>query len=58
MKNRQWRLMRRPQGAFQPDDFLLTENPLAPLADGEVRVALQYLSLDPTNRVWAREADS
>lgn len=58
MKNRQWRLVRRPEGAFRPEDFLLSESPLEPLAEGQVRVALKYLSLDPTNRVWAREADS
>jgi NADPH-dependent curcumin reductase CurA len=48
--NRQLVLASRPQGAVTPDNFRLVETPLAPLADGEVRVRNHYLSLDPYMR--------
>lgn len=51
--NRAWVLAARPQGAFKPDDFRWTEEPVADVADGQVRVRVIYLSLDPTNRGWA-----
>lgn len=48
--NRQWKLVSRPHGHASVDDFRLVETPLKPLADGEVRVRNQYLSLDPYMR--------
>ncbi|MBP0594707.1 NADP-dependent oxidoreductase [Paraburkholderia sp. LEh10] len=48
--NRQILLVSRPQGAASVDNFKLVETPLAPLADGEVRVRNHYLSLDPYMR--------
>src|SRR5580698_958430 len=48
--NRQILLASRPQGGVTPDNFKLVETPLAPLADGEVRVRNHYLSLDPYMR--------
>jgi NADPH-dependent curcumin reductase len=48
--NRQLVLASRPQGAVTPENFRLVETPLAPLADGEVRVRNHYLSLDPYMR--------
>jgi NADPH-dependent curcumin reductase CurA len=51
--NQQWRLVRRPQGTIQPGDFTWHEIPVRPLEEGEVLVRQLYLSLDPTNRVWA-----
>src|SRR4051795_3876939 len=48
--NRQFLLASRPQGAVTPDNFRLVETPLAPLADGEIRVRNHYLSLDPYMR--------
>ena len=52
MKNRQWILKRRPQGAPGAADLELRETPIGPLADGEILVRNLYLSLDPTNRLW------
>ena len=51
--NRCWNLAARPSGAFKPTDFAWAEEPLAPLANGQVRIRQLYLSLDPTNRGWA-----
>jgi NADPH-dependent curcumin reductase CurA len=50
----QLRLKRRPEGLFQPDDFELATETLPELAAGEFLVRVSYLSLDPTQRIWAQ----
>lgn len=57
-KNLSWVLRRRPVGQVRPGDLELVESPMAPLADGEVRVKVVYLSLDPTNRIWMSDMDA
>ena len=52
------KLARRPQGHVQREDFTITQEPLAELKDGEIRVATQYISLDPAMRGWMRDARS
>ena len=56
--NQQIILKSRPTGAVTPDNFDLTTAPLAPLADGEVRVRNHYLSLDPYMRGRMNDAKS
>ncbi|OUL89475.1 NADP-dependent oxidoreductase [Paraburkholderia hospita] len=56
--NRQILLVSRPQGAASADNFKLVETPLAPLAEGEVRVRNHYLSLDPYMRGRMSDAKS
>ena len=56
--NRQLRLAKRPDGLVDDETFLLVEEPVPELADGEALVRLVYLSIDPTNRVWIREEPS
>ncbi|CAG9240343.1 NADPH-dependent curcumin reductase [Paraburkholderia caribensis] len=56
--NRQILLVSRPQGAASADNFKLVETPLAPLADGKVRVRNHYLSLDPYMRGRMSDAKS
>ncbi len=56
--NRQWRLRSRPQGEFRKSDFEWREDPVPDLKAGQVLVRNVLLSLDPTNRIWANEADS
>ena len=56
--NRQWRLAAHPDGLIKPGDFRWHEEPLAPLRDGEVLLRVEYLSLDPTNRIWANGQES
>jgi NADPH-dependent curcumin reductase CurA len=51
-RNRQWRLARRPDGAFSPDVVELTEEAVPTPADGEALVAVTHLSMDPTIRGW------
>lgn len=55
MKNESWRLVARPSGLFKESDFQWREEEMAPLNDGEVLVRTLYISLDPTNKVWATQ---
>jgi NADPH-dependent curcumin reductase CurA len=50
--NRQLRLKTRPEGLVRREDFDVVEEPLADLTDGQARIRVLYLSMDPTNRVW------
>ena len=56
--NRQFRLAARPVGMPKATDWQLTEEPLAPLQEGDVRVRVLYLSLDPAMRGWMNEGKS
>ncbi|TCW80643.1 NADP-dependent oxidoreductase [Burkholderia sp. SRS-46] len=56
--NRQILLVSRPQRAASADNFRLVETPLAPLADGELRVRNHFLSLDPYMRGRMSDAKS
>ena len=51
--NRYWRLDRHPEGNTDFARFLsLQEEQLPPLAEGEVRIAAQWLSMDAGTRMW------
>lgn len=50
MKTREIRLASRPAGMPQAQNFALAEAELAPLAQGEVRVANRWMSVDPYMR--------
>jgi NADPH-dependent curcumin reductase CurA len=52
MKNRQWLLARRPDGAVQDSDFELVETDVPTPGEGEVLVRNTMLSCDPTQRGW------
>ena len=52
MKNRQWLLARRPQGAIQDSDFNFVETDAPTPGEGEVLVRNLMLSCDPTQRGW------
>ncbi len=52
MKNRQWLLARRPQGAIEDDDFQFVEADAPTPGEGEVLVRVLMLSCDPTQRGW------
>ena len=53
--NQQWRLAARPQGLFKESDFTWSEEQIGSPGEGQVLVRNVYLSLDPTNRVWATQ---
>jgi NADPH-dependent curcumin reductase CurA len=52
MKNRQWLLARRPNGAIKDSDFNLVETEAPIPGEGEVLVRNTMLSCDPTQRGW------
>ncbi|MBN9280567.1 MAG: NADP-dependent oxidoreductase [Hyphomicrobium sp.] len=57
--NRQVLLARRPApGLVTPDVFKVADAPLAEPGDGEVRVKIAYVSLDPAMRGWINEGRS
>jgi NADPH-dependent curcumin reductase CurA len=56
--NRKFVLVKRPVEMFTDDCFELVEEPVPEPGDGEAVVQLEYLSLDPTQRGWARDEPS
>ena len=52
MKNRQWLLARRPQGAILDSDFNYVETDIPTPGENEVLVRNLVLSCDPTQRGW------
>lgn len=54
--NRQWILARRPVGDIQDGDLIFREDPVPKARKGEVVVKTEWLSLDPTNRLWMSDA--
>lgn len=56
--NRRWVLATRPKGDLGPDNFVLQESAVPEPGANEFRIRTVYLSLDPTHRLWAREAAS
>ena len=51
-------LAARPAGTPKDSDFDTRERVAAPLEDGQFRVAVKFLSIDPAMRVWMSEAKS
>ncbi|MFZ8973192.1 MAG: zinc-binding dehydrogenase [Pseudomonadales bacterium] len=43
-------LVKRPVGDATPDCFELQQQPVSPLADGQIRVAVEYISVDAGTR--------
>jgi len=57
--NRQLLLIARPKpGPFTPDVFQIAKTPVADPPDGQFRVKVAYVSLDPAMRGWVNEAKS
>ncbi len=52
MKNRQWLLARRPEGALRDSDFTFVEAEAAAPGEGEALIRNLVLSCDPTQRAW------
>ena len=50
--NKKWVLKERPQGLVKNENFELIEEDLREIKDGEVLIENQYLSFDPTQRMW------
>ena len=59
VKNTQCVLVKRPVGDIKDDDLQVREVTLdCTLANGEVLVRIELVSLDPTHRVWMSDVDS
>lgn len=54
--NRRFLLRERPQTRIGPDTFTLVEEPVPDIGEGEALVRVGWISADPTNRLWLREA--
>ena len=54
-RNRRFLLRRRPTGRIGPDTFELSEQPVPEIGDGEALVRVEWISLDPTNRMWIND---
>jgi NADPH-dependent curcumin reductase CurA len=55
--NRIWRLRKRPVGDITDDALSFEEESIPEPGDGEFLFRLNYLSLDPTNRIWMSDMD-
>lgn len=55
--NRVWRLRKRPVGDIADDVLSLEEESIPEPGDKEFLFRLNYLSLDPTNRIWMSDMD-
>ncbi|OGT58114.1 MAG: NADP-dependent oxidoreductase [Gammaproteobacteria bacterium RIFCSPHIGHO2_12_FULL_63_22] len=51
-------LVSRPEGHPKDSDFEMRDTVAVPLQDGDIRIAVKYLSIDPAMRVWMTEAKS
>lgn len=58
MKNRQFLLASRPVGMVNKDNWDLVESEIPELADQQVLVKIEYISLDPAMRGWMNEGKS
>ena len=55
--NRVWRLRKRPVGDLADDVLSLEDEPIPEPGNNEFLFRLNYLSLDPTNRLWMSDMD-
>lgn len=56
-KNVVMHLVKRPVGNPKADDFAFVQTELRELADGEVLIKNEYLSIDPTHRIWMNDEE-
>jgi len=57
MNNRFWRIAHRPEGTDFAAALELVEAPLAPLAEGEIRIRNTHLSMDAGTRMWLSDRE-
>ncbi|BBX61661.1 NADP-dependent oxidoreductase [Mycobacterium saskatchewanense] len=55
VRNRRFLLRERPTGRIGPDTFELSEDTVPDLGEGEALVRVEWISLDPTNRMWIND---
>lgn len=52
VKNPAWKLKTRPQGTISAANFSWSETEVPDPGQDQLLIKVQYLSLDPTNRIW------
>ena len=57
-RNRRFLLRNRPTGRIGPDTFELSEQAVPEIGDGQALVRVEWISLDPTNRMWINATPS
>lgn len=57
-RNRRFLLRERPTGRIGPETFELSEQAVPSIGDGEALVRVDWISLDPTNRMWINDTPS
>ncbi|MBD3584690.1 NADP-dependent oxidoreductase [Salinimonas sp. HHU 13199] len=58
MKSKQWLLASRPQGAPTEANWQYQEADVGDVKQGQIKVNVQYISLDPAMRGWMNEGKS
>ena len=58
MSNRMVKLARRPKGMVTREDFTIEDGPVPEPGAGEMRVKIEYISLDPAMRGWMNDTKS
>ena len=56
INNKKWLLKKRPEGLVKNTDFQLVDEALPELKEGEILIQNEYLSVDPTQRMWLNDA--
>jgi NADPH-dependent curcumin reductase len=56
-KRQVWRLRKRPDGDIANGDLEFVTESMPEISDGQVLIKVQYLSLDPTNRIWMSDKE-
>ena len=56
--NRMVKLARRPKGMTTRADFTIEDGPIPQPGPGEIRVKIEYISLDPAMRGWMNDVKS
>ena len=50
--NRVWRLRNRPVGSIKQSDLELVTEALPEIGEGQMLVKNEFISIDPTHRIW------
>ena len=53
--NKKWILKTRPTGLVKTSNFELLEEAVPELNEGEILIQTEYLSVDPTQRMWLKD---
>ncbi len=54
-RNRRYLLRNRPSGRIDADTFELDEQPVPAVGEGQALVRVDWISIDPTNRIWIKD---